>query len=131
MNDREPEGTGRDMPATLIFTPATLQRLAAAGLDPERLPRHVAVIMDGNGRWAQQRGRPRHEGHAHGGLGVPATAQGGGAVGGGRPRPRRGVLPPGSRAADALLPVERELEAAAARAGLPDGAAGAVPRRGA
>nr|WP_303715953.1 polyprenyl diphosphate synthase [Kutzneria buriramensis]WKX16424.1 polyprenyl diphosphate synthase [Kutzneria buriramensis] len=28
-----------------------------------RMPRHVAVIMDGNGRWATQRGLPRHEGH--------------------------------------------------------------------
>ena len=33
---------------------------------PERLPRHVAVIMDGNGRWARQRGRPRVSGHKAG-----------------------------------------------------------------
>jgi undecaprenyl diphosphate synthase len=32
----------------------------------ERLPRHVAIIMDGNGRWAQRRGLPRIEGHRHG-----------------------------------------------------------------
>src|SRR6266446_4069245 len=51
-------------PTTL--TPDTLQRLQAAGLDPARLPRHVAVIMDGNGRWAQQRGLPRIEGHRRG-----------------------------------------------------------------
>ncbi len=36
-----------------------------AALD-ERLPRHVAIIMDGNGRWAQSRGLPRHRGHAEG-----------------------------------------------------------------
>ncbi|MHC4479646.1 MAG: polyprenyl diphosphate synthase [Planctomycetota bacterium] len=33
---------------------------------PERLPRHVAVIMDGNGRWARARGLPRNEGHLAG-----------------------------------------------------------------
>ncbi|MBI2923297.1 MAG: di-trans,poly-cis-decaprenylcistransferase [Planctomycetes bacterium] len=30
------------------------------------LPRHIAVIMDGNGRWAEQRGLPRHKGHEAG-----------------------------------------------------------------
>lgn len=33
---------------------------------PEKLPRHVAIIMDGNGRWAQKRGLPRSAGHAAG-----------------------------------------------------------------
>jgi undecaprenyl diphosphate synthase len=32
----------------------------------ERLPRHIAIIMDGNGRWARQRGLPRIEGHRQG-----------------------------------------------------------------
>jgi len=36
------------------------------GLDPRRLPHHVAVIMDGNGRWARDRGRPRIFGHRAG-----------------------------------------------------------------
>lgn len=35
-------------------------------LDRDRLPRHVAVIMDGNGRWAQKRGMPRSFGHKAG-----------------------------------------------------------------
>lgn len=35
-------------------------------LDPERMPRHVAIIMDGNGRWAKQRGLPRQAGHSEG-----------------------------------------------------------------
>ena len=35
-------------------------------LDRERLPRHVAIIMDGNGRWAQKRGMPRTFGHKAG-----------------------------------------------------------------
>ena len=52
------------MPAASLLKPDTLQRLADAGLDPQRLPDHVAIIMDGNGRWAQQRGLPRIEGHA-------------------------------------------------------------------
>ncbi len=35
-------------------------------VDPRPLPRHVAMIMDGNGRWANQRGRPRTAGHLAG-----------------------------------------------------------------
>jgi len=38
----------------------------AHGIDPSRLPRHVAVVMDGNGRWAQRRGLKRTDGHAAG-----------------------------------------------------------------
>lgn len=40
------------------------QRPAGPGTDPA--PAHVAIIMDGNGRWAQMRGLPRHEGHRRG-----------------------------------------------------------------
>jgi undecaprenyl diphosphate synthase len=58
-----------------VFTTETLQRIRAAGLDPQRLPRHVAVIMDGNGRWAQERGLPRHEGHRRGVKSVRATIE--------------------------------------------------------
>ena len=35
-------------------------------LDPARIPRHVAIVMDGNGRWAEQRGLPRTRGHEAG-----------------------------------------------------------------
>ena len=35
-------------------------------LDPKRMPRHVACVMDGNGRWATKRGLPRTEGHRAG-----------------------------------------------------------------
>jgi undecaprenyl diphosphate synthase len=35
-------------------------------LDPDQLPRHVAIIMDGNGRWAELRGLPRIAGHSEG-----------------------------------------------------------------
>ncbi len=35
-------------------------------VDPARLPQHVAIIMDGNGRWARMRARERSDGHAEG-----------------------------------------------------------------
>jgi undecaprenyl diphosphate synthase len=47
---------------------------AAAGASG--LPRHVAVIMDGNGRWAQRRALPRHLGHRGGAKAVRATVEG-------------------------------------------------------
>ncbi len=37
-----------------------------AQIDPGRLPRHIAIIMDGNGRWARKNFRPRVEGHRAG-----------------------------------------------------------------
>ncbi len=37
-----------------------------AQLDPKRLPKHIAIIMDGNGRWAKQQGKPRMLGHERG-----------------------------------------------------------------
>ncbi len=40
------------------------------------VPRHVAVIMDGNGRWAQQRGLPRHAGHREGMKSVREAIEG-------------------------------------------------------
>jgi undecaprenyl diphosphate synthase len=55
--------------------PETLDRIVTAGLDPARLPRHVAIIMDGNGRWAQQRGLPRIEGHSRGVKSVRSTIE--------------------------------------------------------
>lgn len=39
---------------------------ARLGVPPADRPRHIAVIMDGNGRWAERRGLPRIEGHRHG-----------------------------------------------------------------
>ena len=39
---------------------------AALGVRDERIPRSVAIIMDGNGRWARQRGLPRTAGHVEG-----------------------------------------------------------------
>lgn len=46
---------------------AQSERIALeAGLDPKSMPRHVAIIMDGNGRWAKSRGVPRAMGHKKG-----------------------------------------------------------------
>lgn len=40
--------------------------VVADKIDTERLPRHIAIIMDGNGRWAQEKGEDRLYGHLHG-----------------------------------------------------------------
>ena len=39
---------------------------SSAEVDFTKLPRHIAIIMDGNGRWAKKRGLPRTAGHAAG-----------------------------------------------------------------
>lgn len=44
-------------------------------IDPDKLPRHIAVIMDGNGRWAQQRSLPRIAGHKAGVESVRQTVE--------------------------------------------------------
>jgi len=44
-------------------------------IDPSRMPRHVAVIMDGNGRWAQQRSLSRLQGHRVGKDSVRAVVE--------------------------------------------------------
>lgn len=49
-----------------MTTKPTLLQQLPSDLDRNRLPRQVAVIMDGNGRWAQQRGFPRVMGHRKG-----------------------------------------------------------------
>ena len=41
-------------------------KTTAPQVDFSRLPRHVAIILDGNGRWAKKRGLPRTAGHAYG-----------------------------------------------------------------
>jgi undecaprenyl diphosphate synthase len=46
------------------------------GIDPNRIPAHVAAVMDGNGRWAQKRGLARTEGHAAGEEALFDTVEG-------------------------------------------------------
>ncbi|MEO8574447.1 MAG: isoprenyl transferase [Pyrinomonadaceae bacterium] len=49
-----------------IVKPKSADAELLASIDPERLPQHIAIIMDGNGRWAKKRGRPRIFGHRAG-----------------------------------------------------------------
>ncbi|MCC7147031.1 MAG: isoprenyl transferase [Phycisphaeraceae bacterium] len=50
--------------------PGFEQSLARLGVTAESLPRHVAIIMDGNGRWARAQGKPRIFGHEQGAANV-------------------------------------------------------------
>ena len=43
--------------------------------EKQSLPKHVAIIMDGNGRWAAQQGEPRHQGHRAGAEAVRNTVE--------------------------------------------------------
>jgi undecaprenyl diphosphate synthase len=61
-----------------LTVPAGLNRKEAEvyrQLDPRRLPRHIAIIMDGNGRWARQRHLPRVAGHRAGVEAVRSTVE--------------------------------------------------------
>jgi undecaprenyl diphosphate synthase len=46
------------------------------GIDPARIPTHIACVMDGNGRWAESRGLPRTEGHTKGEEALFDTVEG-------------------------------------------------------
>jgi undecaprenyl diphosphate synthase len=61
--------------------PGGAEERILSGVDFERLPRHVAVIMDGNGRWAAARRRPRVFGHRRGIESVRETVEGAGLLG--------------------------------------------------
>lgn len=64
-----------------IVARGSRESLLLAAIDWERLPRHVAVIMDGNGRWAAQRGQPRIAGHRAGVEAVRASVDTGARLG--------------------------------------------------
>jgi len=49
-----------------LAEPGSIEETLLEKIDLRRLPRHIAVIMDGNGRWARGRGLPRVEGHRAG-----------------------------------------------------------------
>ncbi len=58
-----------------LAEPGSPEELLVRRIDMARLPRHIAVIMDGNGRWAQGRGLPRVEGHRAGVAAVRETVE--------------------------------------------------------
>ena len=55
-----------------VIRPGSKEAKLLATIDPSRLPQHIAVIMDGNGRWAKLRGKPRISGHREGADSVKA-----------------------------------------------------------
>ncbi|HSQ25384.1 MAG TPA: polyprenyl diphosphate synthase, partial [Pyrinomonadaceae bacterium] len=59
----------------------SLDEKLLSAIDWSRLPRHVAIIMDGNGRWAAQRGQPRIAGHRAGVEAVRAAVDTGARLG--------------------------------------------------
>jgi undecaprenyl diphosphate synthase len=66
---------------TEVVQQGTRDEMLLAGISWERLPRHVAIIMDGNGRWAAQRGQPRIAGHRAGVEAVRAAVDTGARLG--------------------------------------------------
>ncbi|MCA9156357.1 MAG: isoprenyl transferase [Planctomycetales bacterium] len=60
---------------TAVSDVSTRSNELLAAVPRERLPRHIAVIMDGNGRWAQRRDLPRIEGHRRGVASVRRTVE--------------------------------------------------------
>src|SRR5215813_12356126 len=64
-----------------IIQTGSLDEKLLSAIDWNRLPRHVAIIMDGNGRWAAQRGQPRIAGHRAGVEAVRASVDTGARLG--------------------------------------------------
>ncbi|HEX3126190.1 MAG TPA: isoprenyl transferase [Thermoanaerobaculia bacterium] len=58
-----------------LAPPGSPEELLVRRMDLERLPKHVAIIMDGNGRWAKGRNLPRVEGHRAGVASVRDTVE--------------------------------------------------------
>jgi undecaprenyl diphosphate synthase len=50
-------------------------------IDSTRLPQHIAIIMDGNGRWAQKNGMERYQGHQEGAVSVRKVVEAAGEIG--------------------------------------------------
>jgi undecaprenyl diphosphate synthase len=59
----------------------TLKEELLSKIDNNRLPKHIAIIMDGNGRWAKQQGKERVYGHQHGVHAVREATEGAAEIG--------------------------------------------------
>lgn len=59
----------------------TLKEELLSKIDKNRLPKHIAIIMDGNGRWAKQQGKERVYGHQHGVHAVREATEGAAEIG--------------------------------------------------
>jgi undecaprenyl diphosphate synthase len=78
-----PEALKSNLEASSLYPSGTLrideltdeERAVYATLKPERLPQHVAIIMDGNGRWAGQRLLKRFQGHQQGATTVQGVTE--------------------------------------------------------
>src|SRR5437016_9769437 len=57
------------------LAPGSEEMELARALNPARIPAHIAVIMDGNGRWARKRSLPRAAGHKAGVRAVRSTVE--------------------------------------------------------
>ena len=68
---RQPEMTAQSPPSREVLS----------SIDISRMPQHVAIIMDGNGRWAKSRGKDRCEGHSEGVVSVRKVVEAAAAVG--------------------------------------------------
>jgi undecaprenyl diphosphate synthase len=58
-----------------VLKPGSTDSILAQSIDPSRLPAHIAIIMDGNGRWARRRNLPRVAGHKAGMEPVRTTVE--------------------------------------------------------
>lgn len=58
-----------------VIEPGSVDEFLLRQIDPDRLPSHIAIIMDGNGRWAARRNQPRVAGHRAGAEAVRATVE--------------------------------------------------------
>ena len=63
-------GVGLSDPMTDVSLETVDDKYALKDVAPERRPRHIAIIMDGNGRWARRRNQPRVAGHRAGAKSV-------------------------------------------------------------